>query len=276
MNAIQLRQETLEVSVRPDAVAARDEALSASQCITAIADELDEADASEVLKDLVRMERGVESTRTAIKAPLLDAGRKVDGIAREFSSPITSEVARLKGLLAKFDAARRERIAAEEAKRQAEARRIEQEKAAAEAALKLQQEQAAAAAEKARQAAEAEFMASDKAEQEKAALEAAQAQRQAAEEQAKADKAKADKAKADAAQLQITVQQPEKAPSKPKGIASRMVWKVEVTDIKALYAARPDLVTMEPKIAAIERVVSAGVELPGVRAWKEAEVSVRV
>lgn len=276
MNAIQLRQETLDVSIRPDAISARDEALDAAATIHAIADEMDEAEAADVLKQLVGMSRGVEETRKAIKAPLIEAGRKIDGCATAFSSPIDAAVTRIKGLLGTFDQARRARVAAEELARQAEAKRIADEKARADAELARQQQEAQEAAQRAQDAASAAFLAEDPASQEKAATEAKAAQEQATAQAALIEQAKADKARADAAQLQLSVQSREKAPAKPKGISSRQVWKFEVVDIRALYAERPDLVTLEPKGREIERVVSAGVELPGVRAWKETEVGVRV
>lgn len=276
MNAIQLKQETLEVSVRADAIAARDEIIARAQEIREISDELDEADASEVLKELIRMERGVEETRTAIKGPLLDAGRKVDSIAKTFSAPVQAEVVRFKGLLGKFDMARRERIAAEERKRQEEARKAAEAKAKAEAEARRREEEARAAQEAAQRAAEAEFLASDTASQERAAAEAKAAQEKAAAEAAEAEAARKREAEASAAQLQLSVQAPVKAPAKPSGIGSRMVWKFEVEDIRALYAARPELVTLEPKSREIERAISIGATLPGVRAWQESSVSVRI
>jgi hypothetical protein len=276
VNAIQLRQETLEVSVRADAVAARDEIITKAQAITSIGDEMDEADAADVLKELIKLERGVEQTRTAIKAPLLDAGRQVDSIAKQFTAPVAVEVARFKTMLGKFDMDRRARIAAEELKRKQEAEAAAREKMRAEAEARRREEEARAAAEKARLAAEAEFMASDTAEQEKAAAEAKAAQERAAAEQAAALAARAKEAEASAAQLQLSVQSAVKAPAKPIGIGSRMVWKFEVADIRALYAARPELVTLEPKSREIERALAIGAELPGVRSWQESSVSVRV
>lgn len=276
MNALQLRQETLEVIVRPDSIIARDEAVAASKQITDVADEMDEADASDVLKELVRMERGVEDARKAIKAPLIDAGKRIDACSNQFCAPITDEVARLKGLLSRFDAARRARLAEEERKRQAEAQRIAQEKARAEAEFRRQQQEAAAAAEKARLAAEVEFLASDTAAQDKARQDAEEAQRRASEESVKSESARLAQAAADAAQLQLSVTKPVSAPAKPKGISGRKRWKFEVLNIAELYRNHPEMVTMEPRSREIEAALKEGKTIQGIRAWEETEIGVRV
>jgi hypothetical protein len=68
-------------------------------------------------------------------------------------------------------------------------------------------------------------------------------------------------------------------PVAPKlaGVATRTEVKFEITDIAALYRARPELVTLTPNTAAIKAVLKAApsLELPGLRHWKEASTFVR-
>ena len=51
----------------------------------------------------------------------------------------------------------------------------------------------------------------------------------------------------------------------------------EVDDIVALYAARPELVTLEPNGAAIRAICKANpkLQLPGLRHWTEAKTNIR-
>jgi hypothetical protein len=68
------------------------------------------------------------------------------------------------------------------------------------------------------------------------------------------------------------------ADQRPEGIALRMVYKFEVTDIKALHAANPMLVKMEANTAAINAILKTlgdSDQIPGIRWWKEAAVNVR-
>lgn len=66
---------------------------------------------------------------------------------------------------------------------------------------------------------------------------------------------------------------PVAAPAKIAGVQMRTVWKYEVTDILALYKARPDLVNLEPNGRAILAALPA--DLPGVKAWQETTATSR-
>ena len=65
--------------------------------------------------------------------------------------------------------------------------------------------------------------------------------------------------------------------AKPDGISVKKVWKHKLIDIHALYAARPDLVTLEPKTNNINAAIRQdGVrQIPGLEIWEETETSVR-
>jgi hypothetical protein len=65
------------------------------------------------------------------------------------------------------------------------------------------------------------------------------------------------------------------APTAPAGVAVRQNWKFEVTDIVALFKARPDLCVIEPNNAAIRAQIPYNQKIPGLRIWQEAKASVR-
>jgi hypothetical protein len=64
---------------------------------------------------------------------------------------------------------------------------------------------------------------------------------------------------------------------KQEGIATRKTTKFEVLDMDALYAARPELVVLEPNNAAIRALLAASpnAKIPGIRTWTEAVAIVR-
>jgi len=109
------------------------------------------------------------------------------------------------------------------------------------------------------------------------AREAAKAQREAdrATNHGEADRTQQVAAQAEAAAIEARVAAAEIAPVKPTGVAVRQPWKFEVTDIKALFAARPDLCVIEPNNAGIRAQIPHNQNIPGLRIWQEAKASVR-
>jgi uncharacterized protein (DUF2384 family) len=109
------------------------------------------------------------------------------------------------------------------------------------------------------------------------AREAARAQLQAdrATNQAEQDRTQQAAAQAEAKAIEARVVAAEIAPVKPAGVAVRQPWKFEVTDVKALYAARPDLCLIEPNNAAIRAQIPHNQNIPGLRIWQEAKASIR-
>jgi hypothetical protein len=67
------------------------------------------------------------------------------------------------------------------------------------------------------------------------------------------------------------------APPKPAASTLRGDVCFEVTDIKALHAAEPNLVTLEPNGTAIRSIIKANpnIQLPGVRHWIEQKLNLR-
>lgn len=70
---------------------------------------------------------------------------------------------------------------------------------------------------------------------------------------------------------------PFREPPKPAGLVVRDVWQFEVLDLRALYAARPELVKLEAKAAEINAAIARGERtIPGLRIWSEMTAGVRV
>jgi len=59
--------------------------------------------------------------------------------------------------------------------------------------------------------------------------------------------------------------------SRPSGGAQQMQTIVEVTDVHAIYAFRPNLVKLEAKIGEIKILIDAGITVPGVK-WEKKPV----
>jgi len=233
--------------------------------------------------------RDVEDARTLLKKPLLDAGRQIDALAKDFVAPLTGELIRLEKLVTDFQQAEARRVAAEEAARAAEIARLERERLAIERAERERAERARQEAdrlERERLAAEAAAAAAsqrDRTAKQRAAALAAEKIRQdalAAEQAARAEAARAaleaeEAARAAEAARQSVIVSPLPEANKSGGASTRKVMRWEVTDLRALYAARPELCTIEAKASAINAVCVPELPVPGIRLWWEDKTTIR-
>lgn len=215
----------------------RNELLHSAALVTTVADRIDADDATTVLRALKDFTREIETQRSAAKAPALEIGRKIDALAKDLVAKVDAEAGRISRVLGAFEA--EERRKAEDARRQADA------------------EAARIAAEASRKAAEARRNASDAVTGERAA--------DAVVEQAQ--------------QQIVAVKQSAANAVAPKTAGTQVCEDVvfEVTDIKALYVAHPELVTLEPNGTAIRAILRANpnLQVPGLRHWREAKLNVR-
>lgn len=62
---------------------------------------------------------------------------------------------------------------------------------------------------------------------------------------------------------------------KPKGVSIQRRMRVEVLDVHALYAARPDLVRLEANLSAIQDSCVPEIQIPGIRTWWETTAETR-
>ena len=262
--------ESAKVEISMDAYSRREAVLdTALFCPSAVTDADTQTEVTNAVRDIKRLLKEVEEGRQAAKAPALDIGRKIDAAAKEFVATLEAEVNRLTGLLTTYETQQR-RIAAEaEAKRQAEIRKQEAEARAAQAEI----ERKAREAEQARQAAERAAREATNAEARAKAQEEA---RKAQEEKRMAD---AEKEKAlENAKLQLAekLRAPTPAVTRAAGAAVSAPWTFEVTDIKALLAANPDLVELSVKRSDVLALIRSGTrEIPGLRIYQDTKVVVR-
>ena len=246
--------ESTQVSALPEALATRDQLLAKARKGQRIANAESSARATAFLKDVKTFTKAINDAHATAKAPVLELGRKIDALKKDLTADLDAEATRISRLIGEFNA-EQERLAEEERRKaEAEARRIreEAERQAREAREKAEAEARAAAA---------------KAAQETDALKRAQAERAAADAKQRAEhEAAAAKAKAEA-QAAATTLAVAAQTAKPAGVSTRADVEFEVTDIAALYAANPSLVTLTVKVADLKAALKAlpeGATLPGV------------
>lgn len=276
MNALTLKNVgAVTIEIQADAQKIKADSLAVAKPITAIASDRDQQQAVNALRSLQSLSKAVEKSRTEVKAPVLNIGRDIDKKASEFVADIEAESKRLNKLITDYVVKQQQLAAEAERARQAELARIEEEKRKAAAAEAARVAELARIEEEKRKAAEAAFLAETEDEQrvaDEAAVRAREAealerQRIEAEQQRQAELAK-QSARTEAAVI--------RAPVKAAGQVVRKVAKFEVTDISALYAARPHLVRIEANTAAINGVLASGTrEIPGLRIWEEVQTQVR-
>lgn len=238
------------VAVNQAALTQRDESLASAALIMVVGSPEQQSSAVAALQDLRGWCKQVETARKELKAPVLNLGRQIDDTADQFCQPVLSEVARINLLVTNYQVAERKKAEAAEAARLAELKRIEAERIAKEKA-EFDRTNAELAKAKSEQASEAAL--------------------KAEEERMRQIEAEAAKAKAQAMAAPVA------APPKAAGLVTQEVWVHEVMDLHALYAARPDLVTLEPKSREINTAIRAGLrECPGLVIRKEIRTGVRV
>lgn len=237
------------VSIGSDAESIKKNLIETAALVTTVENPAQQDFAVSTAREIKALLKGIEESRTAVKAPVLTLGRDIDRVASEFADALEKEAKRLLALVSKYQA-EQQRIAAEvERARLTELQRIEDERLKSEAeAKRLADEQA------------------------KSAKTIDDLDRIAREEEAR-------KAQAEAAAAQRTAplfQSPAVAPVRAAGMSVRKVWKFRVLDVRDLAFKRPDLVRIEANASAITAALKRGETLPAVEAWEETEAGVRV
>lgn len=127
-----------EIELSPAAFNARSVALEASGRIKAIASASDLDQAAGSLTRIKSLTRSVEDSRKAVKAPVLEVGRRIDATAKEYLAPLEAEAKRLSTIVGAYQEAGR---------RKAEKEREEAARVQAEAMAELNAKQAEALAQ---------------------------------------------------------------------------------------------------------------------------------
>lgn len=267
--------DRVSVDITPDAVARRATLLAEAAEIQTVADEFGQNCAVDVWRELQATAKAVERSRAEVKAPVLDVGRRIDALAREFIEPLTTEAARVNKLVTDYQRWVRERAEEVERLRQAELRKIEAERRAvaeAEARRLVEIARAEAARKQAVEDAETAFSAPEQAAAQ-AAQAAAEAERLSQVLAAEAERKKLVQLERDRLAAQQAVARTD---HKPAGLVVREAWKFEVLDVWQLANARHDLVRLEAHASNINEAIRNGLrQCPGLRIYSETVTEVR-
>ncbi len=234
---MKLIEETIVLPAQYSATAESEELRNAlvlkSRKVTQITTASENAEAGQAVRNLRTHIKGVEAVRVELTKPLLEGQRLLKALADDHCSPLKDEVARVEALATNYMEAEQRRVAAAEALRRKQFEEAEAKRIAAE--------------EAARKAAEKMTT--------PAGL-------------AKAEKLEA-KAIASEAAVQTIIAQPRPEMIKAKGQSMKQVLKYEVLDIRAVYAARPELCTIEIKPSAVLSTCVPEFPVPGMKLWYE-------
>lgn len=126
-----------DVAMPPAAFEARRVALAAAVPVVGIESVADLDAAAAALTTIKALTKSVEDSREEVKAPVLEVGRKIDAVAKEYLSPLESEARRLSTLVGTYQEAQR---------RKAEKEREEAARIQADAIADMQRKQAEAIA----------------------------------------------------------------------------------------------------------------------------------
>lgn len=288
-NALAILGDGYQIQITPEAEKQKSTILTAARAVVAVTDP-DSCDiAQSRLRSLATIRTSVESSRKLVKAPVIDLGKRIDGIAADFVADVVAEEARLSGLVTEY-AREQQRIkreaelAAEQERQRVERERHEAEMAAQREAARIERERQAA--ERAAHEAEIARLKAEAAQSEEGQRAAREAQEKALaaqrEAEARADAARR-QAEADAAAAReqeeaarIAAAEAVAAPA-PAGVREEIDFEVE--DILDFVAKFPQLCRIEPKraevLAALKKSFARNGKLPevaGLRVFRNLKV----
>ena len=251
MNALVVKNfGEVVLSVTAEATLLRTRALEKASKITAVTNAEEQAAAADAIAELKGLSKKMEASREDVKRPVLTLGRQIEATANEFKGELEATAKRINDMVQGFF---------REEARKAEARR----KFAEDMAEKKRQREA----EEARAAQEEADRLRKQAQQAETVQESLDLTARAQESEQVAQQA--EERAADIIPAAVA------APVKAAGMIAKKIWKHEVVDIAALYAARPDLVTLEPKTQRINAAIVENKKIPGLRIWEEIDTTVR-
>jgi dTMP kinase len=288
-NALAILGDGYQITITPEAEKQKATIISAARAVVAVTD-ADSCDiAQSRLRSLASVRTAVESSRKIVKAPVIDLGKRIDGIAADFVAEVIAEEARLSGLVTEY-AREQQRIkreaelAAEQERQRIERERHEVEMAAQLEAARIERERQAA--ERAAHEAEIARLKAEAAQSEEGQRAAREAQEKALtaqrEAEARAESARR-QAEADAAAARereeaarIAAAEAVAAPA-PAGVREEIDFEVE--DILAFVAKFPQLCRIEPRraevLAALKKSFARNGKLPevaGLRVFQNLKV----
>lgn len=138
--AMIVRADTREVAFTPQAGELKQLALAGAALVARVSNADEQAVAVDALKELQRIIKLTEDSRTAAKAPLLELGRAIDAAAKQFVSEIAEERDRISQLVADYQQLEQARARAEQQRLNAELTALERARAEAIAQAKSHEE----------------------------------------------------------------------------------------------------------------------------------------
>lgn len=203
--------------------------------------------AAEELGVVVSAIKALETERTELKKPVLEAGRKIDDLFARLKERYLRAEAALKPALIEWQESERKRVAAER-------------RAAEEAAAKVAEEARQAAA-----ALAAEAKAAAKAAEEECNMEALEA--------AESMVVQAQMAEVEADSIAFMSAVPVEAPQKLAGISTRTDWDFDI--INPALIPVEYMIVDEKKIRGVVKALKEQAKIPGVRVFAKAAMAVR-
>lgn len=279
MNTLTLTPEVCSsITITPDAEKQKADALELAKTITRVptsaAEQADGIAAASICKGLVK---GMEASREEVKKPVLDLGRDIDGKAKKYSAPLSAEILRIESLCAEYqrkenariDALRREEEARQAKERETAQKDLEREK-------RFMEDKEGANLEERRADLERIAAATTDEEREEARRIADQNADARAEEWRNLQQActEAQETRFDEMRERATALAAIE-PVKAAGATVRQSYDYTVLDVGALYRARPDLVSLEPKRAMILSAICNGHHIAGLSVFETTKVSAK-
>lgn len=215
------------------------ELLASARAVTVVQSAAQQTLAVPIVRDIRTWVKRVQELGLEFRRPFTDFAKRVKEAEDAHLQPLLEEQKRIERAVADFQAAEQRRVEREEQARREAYEKAERERLEAE--------------EKARKAAE-------------------RMQTDAGLEKALVAEQKAQEAQATVQQI-ITAPLPEKA--KAAGVAVKKVLRYEVTDIRAVYAARPELCKLEISPRAVQATCVPEMPVPGLRLWWDTVANTR-
>jgi hypothetical protein len=134
---IELKGDLARVPVEMNVAAleVRDQLIASAQAVEAVYTDQQQRVAVDTCRDLKAAVKQVEDTRKLLKGPVMDLGKRIDTVAKDFVTPLDIEIFRLGRMITAYTVEQERKAQEAERARQAELARLERERAAAEAAM---------------------------------------------------------------------------------------------------------------------------------------------
>lgn len=226
---IELKGDGFKVIPHPEAEKLKLSLLKNSASVKVVDDKPSEAIALSTASELASFRKQLETTRKAVKQPVLDLGKRIDAVAEKFGQEVEVEEKRIRTHLGSY-----QMKLAQEQQKIMEAVRVKQQEAA-----RILRE--AEEAQKQKSLAEAEALRLSQLKKSQPLAEVK------AERLAEKLEAKAEALEQQALDARVAAMQMEQIADDTKVKGGGMTWDYEVTDIQALYAECPELVKLEDK-----------------------------